>query len=102
MIRNFFNFDKLGRLVVVNVVDFSKLGCDFFTFSGHKVFGPMGIGVVLGKEDLLNNVNKFIISGGYKYSYIKSIQIKIPVKITLGDCLVWAACLCKLWYFRIR
>ena len=27
-----------------------------FTFSGHKVFGPMGIGVVLGKEDVLNKM----------------------------------------------
>ena len=39
--------------------DFTKLGCDFFTFSGHKVFGPMGIGVVLGKEDILNNMSPY-------------------------------------------
>lgn len=35
----------------VNVVD---LDCDFYTFSGHKLFGPTGVGILYGKEDLLN------------------------------------------------
>jgi len=35
-------------------VDLQALDTDFFVFSGHKVFGPTGIGVVYGKEDLLN------------------------------------------------
>ncbi len=35
-------------------VDVQNLDCDWFVFSGHKVFGPTGIGVVYGKEDLLN------------------------------------------------
>ena len=55
---------KYGKIVVIDgaqsvphqKTDFTKLGCDFFTFSGHKVFGPMGIGVVLGKEDILNKI----------------------------------------------
>ena len=55
---------KYGKIVVIDgaqsvphqKTDFTKLGCDFFTFSGHKVFGPMGIGVVLGKEDVLNKI----------------------------------------------
>lgn len=55
---------KYGKIVVIDgaqsvphqKTDFTKLGCDFFTFSGHKVFGPMGIGVVLGKEDVLNKM----------------------------------------------
>ncbi|WP_293313485.1 family 2A encapsulin nanocompartment cargo protein cysteine desulfurase [Pedobacter sp. UBA5917] len=34
--------------------DVTALNCDWFVFSGHKVFGPTGIGVVYGKEDLLN------------------------------------------------
>lgn len=34
--------------------DVQKLDCDWFVFSGHKVFGPTGIGVIYGKEDLLN------------------------------------------------
>ncbi|HSY61835.1 MAG TPA: family 2A encapsulin nanocompartment cargo protein cysteine desulfurase, partial [Cytophaga sp.] len=38
-------------------VDVRHLNCDWFVFSGHKVFGPTGIGVVYGKEDLLNETN---------------------------------------------
>jgi cysteine desulfurase/selenocysteine lyase len=35
-------------------VDVQELDCDFFTFSGHKVFGPTGIGVVFGRAELLD------------------------------------------------
>jgi cysteine desulfurase/selenocysteine lyase len=34
-------------------VDVQALGCDFFVFSGHKVFGPTGVGVLYGRESLL-------------------------------------------------
>jgi cysteine desulfurase / selenocysteine lyase len=34
-------------------VNVQQLGCDFFVFSGHKIFGPTGIGVVYGREELL-------------------------------------------------
>jgi cysteine desulfurase/selenocysteine lyase len=37
-------------------VDVQALGCDFFVFSGHKVFAPTGIGVVWGRSDLLNTM----------------------------------------------
>jgi len=35
-------------------VDVQELDCDFYAFSGHKIFGPTGIGVLYGKRDLLN------------------------------------------------
>lgn len=34
-------------------IDVVKIGCDFLVFSGHKVFGPTGIGVVYGREEIL-------------------------------------------------
>jgi cysteine desulfurase/selenocysteine lyase len=34
-------------------VDVAAMGCDFFVFSGHKIFGPTGIGVLYGRESLL-------------------------------------------------
>lgn len=34
-------------------VDVQKLGCDFYVFSGHKIYGPTGIGVLYGKSELL-------------------------------------------------
>jgi len=37
-------------------VDVQALNCDFLVFSGHKVFGPTGVGILYGKEDLLNSM----------------------------------------------
>jgi len=37
-----------------NFIDVQDLDCDFYVFSGHKIFGPTGIGVLYGKEDRLN------------------------------------------------
>ncbi len=40
-------------------VDVQKIDCDFFAFSGHKMLGPMGIGVLYIKEDLLSECSSF-------------------------------------------
>ena len=37
-------------------IDVQSLGCDFYVFSGHKVYGPTGIGVLYGKEDWLDRL----------------------------------------------
>ena len=37
-------------------VDVQELGCDFYCFSGHKMYGPMGVGVMYGREELLNEM----------------------------------------------
>ncbi|HBT49019.1 MAG TPA: cysteine desulfurase, partial [Caldanaerobacter subterraneus] len=44
-------------------VDLQKINCDFFAFSGHKMLGPMGIGVLYIKEDLLDEVPPFLRGG---------------------------------------
>lgn len=52
----------VGALVLIDgaqavshwAVDVQKLNCDFYVFSAHKLFGPTGLGVLYGKEDLLN------------------------------------------------
>lgn len=40
-------------------IDLKSLDCDFFAFSGHKTFGPMGIGVLYGKEELLAQMGPY-------------------------------------------
>lgn len=40
-------------------IDVQKMGCDFFVFSGHKMYGPTGIGVLYGRADLLTDMDPF-------------------------------------------
>lgn len=55
---------KAGAVILVDgaqaishtKVDVQELNCDFFAFSGHKMFGPTGVGVLYGKEELLNQM----------------------------------------------
>lgn len=37
-------------------VDVQAIGCDFYCFSGHKMYGPMGVGVMYGREEILNEL----------------------------------------------
>ena len=45
-------------------IDVQKLGCDFFVFSGHKTYGPAGIGVLYGTENLLSEMPPYQGGGG--------------------------------------
>ena len=44
-------------------VDIRQIDCDFFAFSGHKVFGPFGIGVLWGRHELLDSMPPFLTGG---------------------------------------
>ncbi len=60
-----------GAVVVIDAaqsaphmrIDVSAMDADFLAFSGHKMFGPMGIGVLYGKEKLLNAMPPFLTGG---------------------------------------
>jgi cysteine desulfurase/selenocysteine lyase len=62
----------VGALVLVDgaqsvahgAVDVRALGCDFFAFSGHKLFGPTGIGVLYGRQELLEQMPPWQGGGG--------------------------------------
>lgn len=45
-------------------VDVKKLGCDFYAFSGHKMYGPMGIGCLWAKREILESMPPFLTGGG--------------------------------------
>jgi len=45
-------------------VDFAKLDVDFMAFSGHKMYGPMGIGGLVVKQELLETMQPFLVGGG--------------------------------------
>lgn len=45
-------------------VDVKDIGCDFYAFSGHKMLAPMGIGVLYGRQEILENMPPFMTGGG--------------------------------------
>ncbi|MDR3316787.1 MAG: cysteine desulfurase [Puniceicoccales bacterium] len=45
-------------------VDIARLGCDFYAFSGHKMFAGMGIGVLYGRRELLERMPPYQLGGG--------------------------------------
>lgn len=61
-----------GAVVIVDAaqsvphmpVDVKKLDVDFYAFSGHKMLGPTGIGVLYGKKELLDEIEPFLTGGG--------------------------------------
>ena len=59
----------------VNVQD---IDADFFAFSGHKVFGPMGIGVLYGKKALLNKMPPFMSGGEMIESVTREGAVRSP------------------------
>ncbi|HWP43956.1 MAG TPA: cysteine desulfurase [Blastocatellia bacterium] len=67
-------------------VDVKELGCDFYAFSGHKLYGPTGIGVLYGKADLLDAMLPYQ-SGGDMISSVtfeKTTYNSLPYKFEAG------------------
>lgn len=67
-------------------VDMQQLDCDFYAFSGHKMFSPFGIGVVYGKESLLNDLPPYQ-GGGSMISTVtfeKTTYNDIPFRFEAG------------------
>jgi cysteine desulfurase/selenocysteine lyase len=67
-------------------IDVLELECDFFVFSGHKVFGPTGIGVLYGKEDLLDRMPPYQGGGDMisKVTFEKTTYNELPFKFEAG------------------
>ena len=62
---------KKGAIVIVDAsqsiphmkIDVQNLDADFLVFSGHKMLAPLGIGILYGKKELLNNMTPFLMGG---------------------------------------
>ncbi|MGE5431150.1 MAG: SufS family cysteine desulfurase [Syntrophomonadaceae bacterium] len=67
-------------------VDVQELGCDFYVFSGHKLFGPTGIGVLYGKAELLQDMPPYQTGGDMirSVTFEKTIFNDIPNKFEAG------------------
>ena len=75
-----------AQAVAHQPVDVQALDCDFYCFSGHKMYGPMGIGVMYGKEVWLNQMKPYQ-GGGEMISTVtfeKTTYNELPFKFEAG------------------
>lgn len=85
---------KKGAVVIVDAsqsiphmkIDVQDLDADFLVFSGHKMFAPLGIGVLYGKKELLNKMTPFLMGGDMiEYVYEQNTTFApLPKKFEAG------------------
>lgn len=69
-----------------SIIDVQKLGCEFYAFSGHKMFGPTGIGVLYGREDWLERLPPWQGGGEMilSVSFDDTVYNRLPYKFEAG------------------
>jgi len=67
-------------------IDVKDLDCDFFVFSGHKIYGPTGIGVLYGKEEILEEMTPYQSGGDMirNVTFEKTLYNDLPYKFEAG------------------
>ena len=67
-------------------IDVKQLDCDFYCFSGHKVFGPTGIGILYGKEEILEKMPPYQGGGDMiaKVTFKRTTYNTLPLKFEAG------------------
>lgn len=72
--------------IVHGGVNVTEIDCDFYAFSGHKLYGPTGIGVLYGKSEILNSMPPFMGGGDMvdKVSFEKTTYAPLPLKFEAG------------------
>jgi len=67
-------------------VDVQALDADFYCFSGHKLFGPTGVGILYGKEKWLNEISPYQVGGGTikTVTFEKTEYADLPLKFEAG------------------
>jgi cysteine desulfurase/selenocysteine lyase len=75
-----------AQIIQHGVVDVADMGCDFFVFSGHKIYGPNGIGVLYGKEKWLNEIPPYQGGGDMvaNVTFEKTTYNELPFKFEAG------------------
>lgn len=75
-----------AQSIMHNKIDVQDLGCDFFVFSGHKIYGPTGIGVLYGKRDLLEQMKPYQGGGDMirSVTFQKTTYNDLPYKFEAG------------------
>lgn len=74
------------QFIVHHPVDVQDLNCDFLAFSGHKLYGPTGIGVLYGKQEILRSMQPYQFGGDMidQVTYEKTTYADIPARFEAG------------------
>ncbi|WP_418981647.1 SufS family cysteine desulfurase [Alistipes sp.] len=72
--------------IVHGGVDVRAMGCDFYAFSGHKLYGPTGIGVLYGKRDRLEAMPPFLGGGDMvdRVTFERTTYAPVPLRFEAG------------------
>ena len=72
-----------AQSVAHQATDLQELDCDFFAFSGHKLYGPTGIGILWGRRELLEAMPPFMGGGDMieSVSFDKTTYAGLPNKV---------------------
>jgi cysteine desulfurase / selenocysteine lyase len=75
-----------AQAIAHSEIDVQDMDCDFFAFSGHKVFGPTGVGCLYGKLELLENMPPYQGGGEmiHSVSFEKTTYNEVPFKFEAG------------------
>ena len=67
-------------------IDVQDIDCDFYVFSGHKLYGPTGTGILYGKEEILNSLNPYQYGGEMilKVTFDETTYNSLPHKFEAG------------------
>src|SRR3546814_3484215 len=78
--------DWFRRVLFRSAVNVADLGCDFYVFSGHKLYGPTGIGVLWGRGDLLDAMPPYQGGGSMidRVSFERTIYAPPPARFEAG------------------
>jgi cysteine desulfurase/selenocysteine lyase len=81
-----YSFVDGAQAVPTRPVDVDTIDADFYAFSGHKMLGPTGIGVLYGKEEILDSMQPYLYGGDMirKVTYEESTWEDLPWKFEAG------------------
>ncbi|MBL0322423.1 MAG: SufS family cysteine desulfurase [Ignavibacteria bacterium] len=75
-----------AQAVVHHAIDVYRIGCDFYVFSGHKLYGPTGIGVVFGRAEILAQMPPYQGGGSMidEVTFERSTYLDAPMRFEAG------------------
>ena len=84
--QEIFTFIDAAQTPLNQTIDVQKLGCDFLAFSGHKMYGPYGIGILFGRRELLDSMSPYQSGGSMidRVSFEKTTYAETPQKFEAG------------------